>query len=487
MNSILNFTYQDFSSLCLCLTLERLSDNPDYANWTVSQGRLDTFQSIKSIIAPVLEQENERSVTQSSMVNGRGLDSGGSNRGLLSMLAMALAYQAQMQMQTRDSEGRQRLQVSDSKNSVDAVFNGSIIILESLSAEGLYKSVPQPPSMVVKGVLTCQRFNSEGNKSSRDRTVEGNNASYRKGGQAPRDSNLVPPRLQHPDGNIADYRALGHRESTSSSAAAASSSSSPGSREVETGPGASLAVSPPVAKIVVAPPVSWTVDGDSKKKGGSPGDSDLLKVNRRATMLQTKSPRMSSSSQRDRQSFNEVTSGKDMDHASSDVRAPPSPGQHSASASVIAANRNRRDTVTNVVGAKAGEVRHGHGDLLSPRAQSDSRTTLMDSSVLYQAECPLRCVCIFGDLLDSNPKKAAQRTQQPSSSSIVFAVGSNEKSVRVSRVAKNPQRRPPSFEIISEFPEIHRGSVYAVDWRSSPDGPGLLATASNDKAIRIIR
>lgn len=89
--------------------------------------------------------------------------------------------------------------------------------------------------------------------------------------------------------------------------------------------------------------------------------------------------------------------------------------------------------------------------------------------------------------MDSNPKKTAQRTQQPSSSSIVFAVGSNEKSVRVSRVAQNPQGRPPSFDIISEFPEIHRGSVYAVDWRNSPDGPGLLATASNDKAIRIIR
>lgn len=471
--------------MCLCLTLERLSDNPDYANWTVSQGRLDTFQSIKSIIAPVLEQENERSVTQSSMVHERGLDSGGS-RGLLSMLAMALAYQAQMQMQTRDSEGRQRLQDSDTKNSVDAVFNGSILILESLSAEGLCKFVPQPPSMVVKGVLTCQRFNSEANKSSRDRTVEENNPSYRKGGQAICDSNQIPQRHQYPDGNVADFHASGQRESNSSSAAAASSSSSPGSREVETGPGISLAVSPPVAKIVVAPPVSWTVDGDSKKKGGSPGDIDLLKVNRRATMLQTKSPRMSSSSQRDRQSFNEVSSGKDMDHISSNVRAPPSPsGQHSASASVTAANRNRRDTVTNVVGAKAGEVRHG--DLLSPRAQSDSRTTLMDSSVLYQAECPLRCVCIFGDQMDSNPKKAAQRTQQPSSSSIVFAVGSNEKSVRVSRVAKNTQGRPPSFEIISEFPEIHRGSVYAVDWRSSPDGPGLIATASNDKAIRIIR
>lgn len=479
----MNFLCQDFNSLCLCLTLERLSDNPDYANWTVSQGRLDTFQSIKSIMAPVLEQENERSVTQFSSAYGRGLDSTGGNSGLLSMLAMALAYQAQMQMQTRDSESRQKLPDCDTKNIVDAVFNGSILILESLSAEGLHKSVPQPPSMVIKGVLTCQRFNSEANKNSRGRPVEESNFSYRKGGQ-------VPPRLQHPDGTVTDFHALGHRESNSSSAAAAasSSSSSPGSREVETGPGISLAVSPPVAKIIVAPPVSWTVDGDSKKKGGSPGDSDLLKVNRRATMLQTKSPRMSSTSQRDRQIFNEVSSGKDMDHISSDVRAPPTPsGQQSASASITAANRNRRDTVTNVVGAKAGEVRLG--DLLSPRAQSDSRTTLMDSALLYQAECPLRCVCIFGDQMDSNPKKysAAQSTQQPSSSSIIFAVGSNEKSVRVSRVAKNHQNRPPTFEIISEFPEIHRGSVYAVDWRSSPDGPGLLATASNDKAIRIIR
>ena len=462
--------------MCLCLTLERLSDNPDFTNWTVSQGRLETFQSIKNIIAPVLEQENEGTVSKSAFPHGRGLDNGGVNRGLLSMLAMALAYQAQIQ--ARDLEGRQRLADSDTKNSVDAVFNGSILILESLSAESLTKCLPQPPSMVVKGVLTCQRYNSEANGNSRDKNVEGNNVFLQREGQALRDFNQVPSKLNHPDGNASSHRESNISSSSAAAAAATSSSSSPGSREVETNRYTDTALSSPVAKAIVAPPISWTVDSDSKKKSGSTADSDLLKVNRRATVIQARD--------RDRHEFNEVSSGKEMDRINSDIRAPLSPSAQSSNpATITAANRNRRDTVTNVVGAKAGEVRHD--DLLSPRTQSEDKKALMESSVLYHAECPLRCVCLFGDQIESNPKRTSQKTQQATSSSIVFAVGSNEKSVKVSRVASRPQGRPPIFEVMSEFTDIHRGSVYAVDWRSSPEGPGLLATASNDKAIRIIR
>ena len=245
-------------------------------------------------------------------------------------------------------------------------------------------------------------------------------------------------------------------------------------------------MSPRIAKVIVAPPISWTVDGDSKKKSGSTADSDQLKVNRRATVIQARSPGIASGPQRDRHGFNEVSSGKEMNRNSIDLGASPSTSvQPSTSSSITAANRNRRDTVTNVVGAKAGEVRHG--DLLTPRTQSANRSAFMESSVLYQAECPLRCVCLFGDQEELNPKRVSHKNQQVLFSSLVFAVGSNEKSVKVSRVARSPQGRPPSFEIISEFTDIHRGSVYAVDWRSSSEGPGLLATASNDKAIRIIR
>ena len=464
--------------MCLCLTLERLSDNPDFTNWTVSQGRLETFQSIKNIVAPVLEQENESTVSKSAFSNGRGLDSGGANRGLLSMLAMALAYQAQIQ--ARDLEGRERLADSDTKNSVDAVFNGSLLILESLSAESLLKCLPQPPSMVVKGVLTCQRHNSEANENnSRDKNVEENNIFLEREGRALRDSHQVPSKLNHPDGNVFSHRELNNSSSSSTAAAAAAaatSSSSSGSREMEPSRYTDTAFSPPVAKAVVAPPISWTVDSDSKKKSGTTTDSDLLKVNRRATVIQA----------RDRHDFNEVSSGKEMDRITSDIRAPLSPTVQSLNpATMTATNRNRRDTVTNVVGAKAGEVRHD--DLLSPRTQSENKKALMESSVLYHAECPLRCVCLFGDQIESNPRRTSQKVPQASSSSLVFAVGSNEKSVKVSRAASRPQGRPPSFEVISEFTDIHRGSVYAVDWRSSPEGPGLLATASNDKAIRIIR
>ena len=96
-------------------------------------------------------------------------------------------------------------------------------------------------------------------------------------------------------------------------------------------------------------------------------------------------------------------------------------------------------------------------------------------------------MCAFID--QASFSKPSERS--PPSASWVVAVGSNDKSVKVLRISDPIPGRTScaSAEIVSEYPEAHRGSIYAMDWRASCDGQGLglLASASNDKAIRILK
>ena len=48
---------EEFNKLCYCLTLEQLSDHPDYADWTPFRGRLACFESIRHEFDRVLSQQ----------------------------------------------------------------------------------------------------------------------------------------------------------------------------------------------------------------------------------------------------------------------------------------------------------------------------------------------------------------------------------------------------------------------------------------------
>lgn len=43
----------DFSSLCLCLSLDRVADHPDLESWSVAKGRVDCSREISSLLSPL--------------------------------------------------------------------------------------------------------------------------------------------------------------------------------------------------------------------------------------------------------------------------------------------------------------------------------------------------------------------------------------------------------------------------------------------------
>jgi hypothetical protein len=68
------------------------------------------------------------------------------------------------------------------------------------------------------------------------------------------------------------------------------------------------------------------------------------------------------------------------------------------------------------------------------------------------------------------------------------AVGSNDKSVKVlAYSAGRGGGNGATVEVVKAFNDVHRGSVYAMDWTAVGGSGGRLATASNDKAVRIIK
>ena len=92
--------------------------------------------------------------------------------------------------------------------------------------------------------------------------------------------------------------------------------------------------------------------------------------------------------------------------------------------------------------------------------------------VVYESKCPLRCVSVLGG--------GPARTQ--------FAVGSNAKAIIAMSYARGEieaQRDVQASVIIDrELAGVHSGSVYCMDYHA---GLGLIASGSNDKAVRFCR
>jgi hypothetical protein len=100
---------------------------------------------------------------------------------------------------------------------------------------------------------------------------------------------------------------------------------------------------------------------------------------------------------------------------------------------------------------------------LGPSAATDRMVT---SRIVFKTGCPLRCVSHLGASGDGQ---------------VALALGSNAKKVHILEYAANVES---SAVMESEIADVHRGSIYTMDYNASL---GILATASNDKAVRLIR
>lgn len=539
--------------MCLCLTLEKLSDNPDFALWTVSQGRLDTFQSIKNIVSPLLEinRKSSKSTLSENATAGHlhGLrdNLGGVPKGgLLCMLAMALAYQVQKQRESASGRGHS----AEAGGNMKTVFNGSILLVEGAGGDVLLEP-SMLPSIAVTGAIANTLYGRDSNisyddvapsSSSSSRTgknrgdgiVGGGPHTVKAGryqsmdrdtlqGQSAIEVQVQVPSQSHeqalsrgaavrPGAGADPGASEEYSRSQAATDSGISSSQSPsGIREApgrHSGPSAAASSSPEKLVSARAAPVAWTVEGEPKrdKNVENEGISRVpqSRTNRRATVVSARSPEhlisreriepLDSARAQTQKQTQEIQDELERDRS---YVTDPSTRLQTHQSSSSSAGRNRRDTITNVdnssrlgrADADRDRDRDKQGDRLPTKQTSPplDLKSVVDSTLLLQAECPLRCVCSLSDQINSS--KPGEKP--PSSSSWMVAVGSNDKSVKVLRISDAILGRTvcASAEIVSEYPEAHRGSIYAMDWRASYEGqgPGLLASASNDKAIRILK
>lgn len=107
-------------------------------------------------------------------------------------------------------------------------------------------------------------------------------------------------------------------------------------------------------------------------------------------------------------------------------------------------------------------------------------------TVLYKSDCPLRCVLAMGEDLGRRKSDSGNERR-------LLVVGSNDKSVKVLAYGEEHDAandEDNNVEVVRVFNDVHRGSVYAMDCQHNGTGgdeTSLVATASNDKAIRLIK
>ena len=108
-------------------------------------------------------------------------------------------------------------------------------------------------------------------------------------------------------------------------------------------------------------------------------------------------------------------------------------------------------------------------------------------TVLYKSDCPLRCVLAMGEDLGRGKSDSGYNERR------LLVVGSNDKSVKVLSYGEEhvvDNNADSGVEVVRVFNDVHRGSVYAMDCQHNGTGgdeTSLLATASNDKAVRLIK
>ena len=584
--------FQEFTSLCSCLTLEKLSDNPDYSNWTVSQGRLDTFQKLKSIVGPFIEKK--------SLKNKENAQSS-SNGGLVSMLAMALAYQ--VQQHNGDSDSRKGNNNEDNDR-LNAVFDGTILAVKSRNGRPFSGSVAMP-TLAVTGQVSNQLYLPDAIKPDSKSKIPSVQLSVDTSS-----IDRIGADFSDRVSGVSDHLRVAPVSNRGQTAGrATTASSSPVTDQIAGSNQSPDSFSSPGKQIAQrSAPIAWTVDGEFNREAGGVKNKerekewereraqkiDERKTNRRATITsgtpitsdirspdriegvsrderdwgqdgesvlrhQTNQSGRSSSANRNRRDtvsnigsiperMNDrlpTDAGRNRRDTVTNVGSIAVP-ERSEEGRSNSANRNRRDTVTSIgSGTVLERANDGHNtdagrnrrdtvssitsdavpegihDMRSKSANRNRRDTVtsigsgvvpdrvdegrrsdkspskpvlakdrkvdIDFSVLYQTDCPLRCVCLLADQRDREMQPSS--SSSPSSSSWKFAVGSNDKSVKIARVSRTSSPQGTTTEVVKDFLEVHRGSIYAIDWRTSFDGQGqgLLATASNDKVIRILK
>lgn len=479
----------EFNSLCLFLTLERLEDHPEYAQWSVAAGRYQCAVLLLKLVLEVFQLPTSASIDGYKATVSRLV--GVAVEDVVSRDAQQTLPLERVARDNGDFAVRlERLdlvsRLSEKTKTSRVVWSNKVKVqarcltstqAASLSREAVAAAASRPSSAQHSGIVTRQNLDpiAPPLKSSMEfsSTVAWPSAGDKAGDRPGRSSDDDP---------FDASRSLSHSAATNSR---------PTTQQRAEGKKA----------------MSWTVDvsdggavsapntGGGRKSlhsrdshGGRRGaEQESFSLNQHS-VAETVASSAKTLATTPRQSDRDAAEPERLGAARSSagrvpgLASPYSSHDVSAASEVKSPSRSRSSASSSP--SKRGTRNASSGDTYAERPSTRK-------GVLWDESCPLRCVSV----LDENP----------SDGSVTIAVGTNAKAVHVL------QFRPRDLDQLSDetfrgadiadadgvvqdltshvqhiytFEKVHNGSVYSMDYHH---GSATLATASNDKAVRIIK
>lgn len=552
---------KEFNSLSLCLTLEKLTDNPQYSDWSVSKGRIEVMDEIYDSIRNLIPQSQFDNDLNESMTPSTHPNPGnrqGPLPGIYDLIAMASKYQY---MEIQRNELKVKSNDSDKKKSssmfIDVKSDTSGEKEES-TGDGQQVTSAEEAEVILYPTLPSE-LNTMYASGGMIRSIPCLNAAHEEMEVAAGsrchciekcDSSVFNPIIRVTN-RISTHRAdrnIIHRTDYVSntnedyvSGRSVNTSALPHANAEFGGTGAHMTstnVDPNGATIRTNSHVHYDGEDSGMESRLEPETStaatndvmEVLSVDKRCSVLEPAmnqlKPRPSVAfevTDNGLQTFNKVSLPKpplarrkhaqpqpsgdsnsgDMDPASViQVRHEHEPKQKNVSnfqkfleskkQELAEGNINGTDVAVRIPKSPSRSTAHAlsrtHA-LMVPAPESEGESVGMtralssedsslwlnpsgaDATLLFQSPVPLRCIT----MLPSRHRSDAENT---------CVVGSNNKSLYMMQYSEGTE---PTCEIVAEFKDLHRGSVYCCDAIHNPENMRpVVATGSNDKSIRLI-
>ena len=463
--------------------MKRLSEHPDYVNWTVSEGRIQCSKCIRKILHHYFPNESPK-FPEDDKMDQLNYNKTNQNCGLLRLLAMGLEYQYLVASGKITNDDVAYTDVQRNRNVIvkNTSFAGNILLVDSYNL----KDGHDFPTIEIISPIEKQFF------VTKEKQIENNEFNYFSVGQHETKSEDLP------------YSSSSHtqRESVMKVSSNLSKSDEFDSNNPK------ILTSP-------RPPVAWTVNiknEDSENKRTKIGGT-----------LSDKHTQMSSNEDENSIKDNIKVALLDGKEVVIKERSALVDRRQEGDRQIGVVNFlvDKSSTYVDISDMRLPENSHH----LKQSKQFDEECFTPTGIVLYSGDCPIRCVTF---LSLSSPLTVTDITSTIEGKDVGInkrsdrvVIGCNDRSVRILSPCFFPKQKQQDNHLSQEYPiietkiaktflDVHKGSVYAMDsirLRQSSHKTDLshsvtksdsfdivqktsntiLATASNDKCIRILK
>ena len=443
----------EFDSLCLCLTLENIRENPDFSQWSVSKGRLDCFELIRQITQNLVPGDNLPPNTYP---------------GLETALALSLTCQYQNMNNNSDIDSGSEMQVMGNI----PLIQGKAVLYRGLLQ--LYHSSPAPNNGISSSTsnyidptdssihlpqletFTGRSFTSTpfiygersagvaGNaiSSSQNALVSNNaviTASNTIASQQSQENDVTlaipssPSRVRHSGGNITG--GIGDGSGSGSSIEELRAAASP--------------------KIKTRPPVVWTVDFHS--------NNDKNDADKKNNMPLPLPPQQSTQAQ--------IYADKKENQRQKQIQQQQQ----------FQAKHQQKQIINQAISTNINNSNSNSSSSSSTTVpQVPTYPTELIAEALFEVGCPIRSVCSL-DLpnrpFDNNNSSSSSSNEGGSGSVCSMIIGCNDRAIRLLSIDVGG-----NTNIVNEWRDVHKGSIYTMDTNLNKT---LMCSGSNDKCLRI--